>query len=49
MGLSLSRLALANQLYLALQAQGHGRDGTQALELTLDSMSGIDWRNRPPR
>ena len=49
MGLSLPGLALANQLYLALQAQGHGRDGTQALELALASMSGIDWRNRSPR
>lgn len=46
MGLSMPGLALANQLYLALQAQGHGRDGTQALELALASMSGIDWKNR---
>ncbi len=46
MGLSMPGLALANQLYLSLQAQGHGRDGTQALELALASMSGIDWRNR---
>ncbi|MCB1232288.1 MAG: NAD(P)-dependent oxidoreductase [Verrucomicrobiae bacterium] len=46
MGLSMPGLALANQLYLALQAQGHGRDGTQALELVLASMSGIEWRNR---
>ena len=28
MGLSLPGLALSHQLYLALQAQGHGRDGT---------------------
>ena len=28
-------LALAHQLYLSLQAQGHGRDGTHALELAL--------------
>ncbi len=28
------------------QAQGHGRDGTHALELALASMSGIDWKNR---
>ena len=33
MGLSLPGLALAHQLYLALQAQGHGRDGTHALQL----------------
>jgi 3-hydroxyisobutyrate dehydrogenase len=32
-------LALAHQLYVALQAQGHGRDGTQALILALQSMS----------
>lgn len=46
MGIALPGVALANQLYLALQAQGHGRDGTQALELALASMSGIDWKNR---
>ena len=46
MGLALPGLALAHQLYLALQAQGHGRDGTHALHLALASLSGIDWRNR---
>jgi 3-hydroxyisobutyrate dehydrogenase len=46
MGLALPGLALSHQLYLALQAQGHGRDGTQALELALASMAGIDWRHR---
>jgi len=46
MGLSLPGLALSHQLYLALQAQGHGRDGTQALELVLAGLSGIDWPNR---
>ena len=46
MGLSLPGLALAHQLYLALQAQGHGRDGTHALELALASLSGVNWRNR---
>ncbi|HTM55565.1 MAG TPA: NAD(P)-dependent oxidoreductase [Pirellulales bacterium] len=46
MGLSMPGLALANQLYVALAAQGHGRDGTHALELALASMSGIDWRKR---
>jgi len=46
MGLSLPGLALAKQLYLALQAQGHGRDGTHALELALASLSGIDWKSR---
>jgi 3-hydroxyisobutyrate dehydrogenase len=46
MGLSMPGLALANQLYVALAAQGHGRDGTHALELALASMSGIDWQKR---
>ena len=49
MGLSMPGLALAHQLYLALQAQGHGRDGTQALELALAGMSGIDWKARERR
>lgn len=46
MGLSLPGLALAKQLYVALKAQGHGRDGTQALMLALAELSGIDWRAR---
>ncbi len=46
MGLSMPGLALAHQLYLALAAQGHSRDGTHALELALASMSGVDWRER---
>jgi 3-hydroxyisobutyrate dehydrogenase len=46
MNLSLPGLALANQLYIALAAQGHQRDGTQALQLALTSLSGIDWKNR---
>jgi 3-hydroxyisobutyrate dehydrogenase len=46
MGLALPGLALANQLYLALKSQGHGRAGTHALELALASMSGIDWKRR---
>jgi len=46
MGLAMPGLALAHQLYVALQAQGHGRDGTQALELALASMSNIDWLKR---
>jgi 3-hydroxyisobutyrate dehydrogenase len=36
-------LALAQQLYVALQAQGGGRNGTQALLLALASLSGIEW------
>jgi len=46
MGLALPGLALAHQLYLALQAQGHGRDGTHALELALANLSGVDWKAR---
>jgi len=46
MGLSMPGLALAHQLYLSLQALGHGRDGTHALELALAAMSGIDWKGR---
>ena len=40
MGLSLPGLALVHQLYLAVQAQGHGRLGTHALTLALEQMSG---------
>lgn len=39
MNLSLPGLALVHQLYLAVQAQGHGRLGTQALMLGLEQMS----------
>jgi 3-hydroxyisobutyrate dehydrogenase len=46
MGLALPGLALAHQLYVALAAQGHSRDGTHALELALASLSGIDWKKR---
>jgi 3-hydroxyisobutyrate dehydrogenase len=49
MNLALPGLALANQLYVALKAQGHGRDGTQALALALASLSNVDWKNRPGR
>lgn len=44
MKISLPGLALANQLYIALAAQGHARDGTQALELALARMSGLEWK-----
>lgn len=46
LGLSMPGLALAHQLYLSVQAQGHGRNGTHALHLALASMSGIDWKER---
>jgi 3-hydroxyisobutyrate dehydrogenase len=46
MGLSMPGLALAHQLYIALKAQGHGRDGTHSLMLALASLSNVDWKNR---
>jgi 3-hydroxyisobutyrate dehydrogenase-like beta-hydroxyacid dehydrogenase len=42
MNLSLPGLALANQLYLALKAQGGGQLGTQALALALERLNGIE-------
>jgi 3-hydroxyisobutyrate dehydrogenase len=44
--LSLPGLALAEQLYVALQAQGQGRSGTHSLILALASLSDIDWERR---
>lgn len=41
MGLCMPGLALAHQLYLALQAQGFGRKGTQALMLALEHISNV--------
>jgi 3-hydroxyisobutyrate dehydrogenase len=46
MRLSLPGLALAEQLYRAVAAQGHDRKGTHALMLALAQMSGIDWAAR---
>jgi 3-hydroxyisobutyrate dehydrogenase len=46
MNICLPGMALARQLYIALEAQGHGRDGTHALQLALARLSGIDWRKR---
>ncbi len=46
MGLSLPGLALAHQLYVAVKAQGYGRNGTHALELALAQLSGINWKER---
>lgn len=46
MGLALPGLALAHQLYIALQAQGQGRAGTHALQLALAGLANIDWRSR---
>jgi 3-hydroxyisobutyrate dehydrogenase len=44
MGLALPGLALAHELYLALKAQGGGRDGTQALIRALAVLSAVDWK-----
>jgi 3-hydroxyisobutyrate dehydrogenase len=44
--LALPGLALAHQLYVALQAQGGGFDGTQSLVRALASLSGVDWERR---
>jgi 3-hydroxyisobutyrate dehydrogenase len=41
MNLALPGLALANQLYIALKAQGYGRKGTQALMLALEHISNV--------
>jgi 3-hydroxyisobutyrate dehydrogenase len=46
MHLALPGLALAEQLYVALVAQGGGRKGTQALLLALASLSDVDWAQR---
>jgi 3-hydroxyisobutyrate dehydrogenase len=46
MKLALPGLALSHQLYVALAAQGHGRDGTHALQLALAQLSNVDWKNR---
>ena len=46
MGLALPGLAMGNQLYLALKAQGGGRLGTHALQLALSRLSNIDWKAR---
>jgi 3-hydroxyisobutyrate dehydrogenase len=48
MRLSLPGLGLAEQLYVALQAQGHGRKGTHALVLALASLSDVDWPGGSP-
>jgi len=46
MGLALPGLAMAHQLYQAVAAQGHARDGTHALMLALAKLSDVDWKNR---
>jgi 3-hydroxyisobutyrate dehydrogenase len=44
MGLALPGLALAEQLYRAVEAQGFGRKGTQALVLALAHLSAVHWK-----
>lgn len=44
MNLALPGLALAHQLYQAVAAQGHARDGTQALVLALAKLNQVDWK-----
>ena len=43
MNLALPGLALAHQLYQAVVAQGHAKDGTQALVLALAQLNQLDW------
>ena len=47
MKLSLPGLALAEQLYRAVEAQGNARKGTHALLLALARLSAIDWAAKP--
>ncbi len=49
MGLSLPGLALARQLYGEVEAQGHGRRGTQALMLALERLNQLDVPPSEPR
>jgi 3-hydroxyisobutyrate dehydrogenase len=46
MQLALPGLALAEQLYQSVAAQGNARKGTHALMLALAQMSGVDWLAR---
>ena len=45
MELMMPGTALVEQLYRAAAAQGHARDGTQALLLALAEMNGIEWKS----
>ena len=46
LGLAMPGLALAEQLYQAVAAQGYSRNGTQALMLALAKLSNVDWSSR---
>lgn len=45
MNLALPGLALAQQLYQAVVAQGHKKDGTQALILAMADLNHVNWRS----
>src|SRR5262249_598444 len=47
MRLCLPGLALSEQLYRAVEAQGFGRKGTHALLLALAHVSATDWPGQP--
>ncbi len=47
MGLVLPGLSLVHQLYLAVQAHGHGRSGTHALMLALEELSNVHVSTTP--
>ncbi len=47
MKLALPGLALAEQLYRAVAAQGYERKGTHALLLALADLSKVDWKAKP--
>jgi 3-hydroxyisobutyrate dehydrogenase len=46
--LALPGLALAEQLYQAVAAQGYARKGTHALMLALADLSAVEWSPPPP-
>ncbi len=46
MNLIMPGVALAEQLYRCLVAQGHGRDGTQSLILALAEMTKLGWPSK---
>jgi 3-hydroxyisobutyrate dehydrogenase len=48
MNLALPGLALAEQLYRAVEAQGFGRKGTHALMLALAKLSEVEWKPTAP-
>ena len=47
MGLVLPGLSLVHQLYLAVQAHGHGRSGTHALIVALEELSNVHVSAKP--